>query len=110
VIGYSYWSSGDEWHFDGPDGRVSVRTDPCIHTNSGDTCRAAALAHQGVILQPSFLVGPDLAAGALVELMPAYRSIELGIYAIYPTRKHVAPKVRALLDFLAERLAAMRLA
>lgn len=110
VIGYSYWSSGDEWHFDGPDGRVSVRTDPCIHTNSGDTCRAAALAHQGVILQPSFLVGPDLAAGALVELMPAYRSIELGIYAIYPTRKHLAPKVRALLDFLAERLAAMRLA
>ena len=72
-----------------------------MHTNSGDTCRAAALAHQGVILQPTFLVGNDLAAGTLVELMPEFRSIELGIYAIYPTRKHVAPKVRALIDFLA---------
>lgn len=101
VISYSYWSTRDEWHFDGPQGPVSVRTRPCMHTNSGDTCRAAALAHQGVILQPSFLVGDDLAAGTLVELMPEFRSIELGIYALYPTRKHVAPKVRALVDFLA---------
>jgi DNA-binding transcriptional LysR family regulator len=79
-----------------------VKTQPCIHTNSGDTCRAAALAHQGVILQPSFLIGRDLAAGTLVELMPQFRSIELGIYAVYPTRKHVSPKVRALIDFLAQ--------
>jgi DNA-binding transcriptional LysR family regulator len=71
-------------------------TQPCLRTNSGDTCRAAALAHQGIILPPTFLVGQDLAAGTLVELMPAYRSIELGVYAIYPSRKHVAPKVRPL--------------
>ena len=102
VISYSYWSTRDEWHFDGPQGHVSVKTQPCLHTNSGDTCRAAALAHQGIILQPTFLVGDDLAAGTLVELMPEFRSIELGIYAIYPTRKHVSPKVRVLIDFLAE--------
>lgn len=101
VISYSYWSTRDEWHFDGPQGHVSVKTQPCMHTNSGDTCRAAALAHQGVILQPTFLVGDDLAAGTLVELMPEFHSIELGIYVIYPTRKHVSPKVRALVDFLA---------
>lgn len=100
VISYSYWSTKDEWHFQGPAGPVSVKTYPCIHTNNGDTCRAAALASQGLILQPSFLVGEDLAAGTLIELMPEFRSIELGIYAVYPTRKHVSPKVRALLDFL----------
>jgi DNA-binding transcriptional LysR family regulator len=102
VISYRYWSTKDEWHFDGPQGPVSVKTQPCMHTNSGDTCRAAALAHQGVILQPTFLVGDDLAAGTLVELMPEFRSIELGIYAIYPTRKHVSPKVRAFIDFLTQ--------
>lgn len=48
--------------------------------------------HQGVILQPTFLVGDDLAAGTLVELMPEFRSIELGIYAVYHTRKHVSPE------------------
>lgn len=100
VIAYRYWSTKDEWHFQGPLGPVSVKTNPCIHTNNGDTCRAAALASQGIILQPSFLVGDDLAAGNLLELMPEFRSLELGIYAVYPTRKHVSPKVRALLDFL----------
>ncbi len=101
VMAYSYWSGGDEWRFDGPQGPVSVMTQPCLRTNSGDTCRAAALAHQGIILQPTFLVGADLAAGRLVELMPDYHSTELGVYAIYPSRKHVPPKVRALVDFLA---------
>ena len=104
VIAYTYWSGKDEWRFSGPEGEVSVRTQPVMLTNSGDTCRAAALAHQGIVLQPSFLVGPDLAAGTLVELMPQYRSVELGIYAVYPTRKHVPAKVRALVDFLTQRL------
>ena len=108
VISYSYWSTRDEWHFTGPQGPVSVKTNPCIHTNSGDTCRAAALAHQGVILQPDFLVGPDLAVGTLVEVLPQYRSLELGIYAVYPTRKHVSAKVRALIDFLAAHFAQTR--
>jgi DNA-binding transcriptional LysR family regulator len=100
VISYSYLSTRDEWHFKGPQGPVSVKTKPCIHTNNGDTCRAAALASHGIILQPSFLVGDDLASGALVELMPEFRSLEIGIYAVYPSRKHVSPKVRALIDFL----------
>ncbi len=100
VISYSYWSTKDEWRFTGPQGAQSVKTKPCIHTNNGDTCRLAALANQGIVLQPSFLVGGDLATGTLVELMPEFRSLELGIYAVYPTRKHVSPKVRALLEFL----------
>jgi DNA-binding transcriptional LysR family regulator len=105
VIGYSYFASGDDWQFDGPRGPVSVKTSPWMRTNNGDTCRAAALAHQGIILQPTFLVGEDLAAGALVEILPAFRSIELGVYVVYPTRKHVSPKVRALIDFLVRRFA-----
>lgn len=108
VIAYSYWSTKDEWHFDGPLGPASVKTLPAIHTNSGDTCRVAALAHQGIIMQPSFLVGDDLAAGTLVELMPQFRCMELGVYAVYPTRKHVSPKVRALIDFLSRQFAQAR--
>jgi DNA-binding transcriptional LysR family regulator len=108
VIAYSYWSLHDEWEFEGPQGKVSVRTTPCIKTNNGDTCRAGALAHQGIILQPTFLVGRDLEEGTLVELCPRYRSTELGIYAVYGSRRHVAPKVRLLIDFLVERFAKKR--
>ncbi|TCT07003.1 DNA-binding transcriptional LysR family regulator [Paralcaligenes ureilyticus] len=102
TIAYSYWSTRDEWQFDGPDGGVSVRTRPFMRTNNGDTCRAMALADHGIILQPTFLVGDDLRAGKLVELMPQYRSIEMGIYVVYPTRRHLLPRVRALIDFLVE--------
>ena len=108
VIAYRYWSTGDEWQFDGPKGRVTVSTKPIMHSNSGDTCRRMALEHHGVILQPTFLIGTDLADGTLVELMPEYRALELGIYAIYPTRKHVSPKVRALIEFLTERFSGVR--
>lgn len=108
VIGYSYWSGGDAWAFEGPEGRVDVKIHPWMCTNNGDTCRAVALANQGIVLQPSFLVRDDLAAGRLVDILPEYRSIELGIFAVYPTRKHVAPKVRALVSFLERQLAWLR--
>lgn len=108
VISYVYWSTKDEWRFTGPDGPVSVKTRPIMNTNSGDTCRAAALAHQGIVLQPSFLVGHDVAEGTLVELMPQYKSLEMGIYAVYPTRKHVSAKVRVLIEFLQAHFSAQQ--
>jgi DNA-binding transcriptional LysR family regulator len=104
ILAYSYWSSRDEWEFSGPEGAVTVKTSPQLRTNNGDTCRIGALNHQGIILQPSFLVGTDIKAGRLVELMPQYKSIDLDIYAVYPSRKFVSPKVRVLIDFLLSAL------
>ncbi|KAF7597992.1 MAG: LysR family transcriptional regulator [Candidatus Dactylopiibacterium carminicum] len=104
VISYSYWSSGDVWSFTGPQGEVSVRTRSRIHANNGDTCRAAALAHQGVILQPDFLVHEDLHSGRLVALLPGFQTVRLGIYALYPTRRQLPLKVRRLVDFLVDAL------
>ncbi len=105
IISYSYWAGKDEWQFDGPQGRESVKINPGIYTNNGDTCRAAALANHGIILQPSFIIGQDIRDGTLVELMPEFKSIELGIYAVYPTRKYVSAKVRLLIEFLTAQLA-----
>lgn len=102
VLAYTYLATKDEWEFEGPDGRVTIKTRPAMYSNSGDTCRAVALSHQGVILQPTFLIGEDLRSGALVELMPGYQSLELGIYAVYPSRKHMLPKARLLIDYLVE--------
>lgn len=100
VFAYSYWSTGTDWTFRGPEGGATVRVSPRIYTNSGDTCRTAALQHQGITMQPDFLVGADLQRGALVELMPGYRAIELGVFAVYATRKHLPMKTRRLIDFL----------
>ena len=106
VISYSYWSTRDEWRFTGPEGEVHVRTQPRIHANNGDTCRAAALDHQGIILQPDFLVGDDLRQGTLVELLPDYAALTIGIHAVYPSRKHLPIKTRRMVDFLVAAFAA----
>lgn len=104
VLAYSLLAMGDHWELEGPQGKVNVLVHPVMRTNSGDTCRAAALKHQGIILQPSFLVEEDLRSGALVEFMPQYRSAEFGIYAVYPSRQYVSAKVRLLIEFLVKAL------
>lgn len=102
VMAYSGSSAGDLWRFTGPRGEtVTVTVRPRLHTNSGDTCRAAALAGQGVIWQPAFLVGADIRAGRLVELLPEWHGPGLAVHAVWPGHHHLPGKVRAMVDFLA---------
>ncbi len=104
VMGYSLMAMGDQWQFSGPDGPVSAKVRPRMWSNNGDSCVAAALQGAGILLQPTFLIDQELASGQLVEILPQFRSVELGIYAVYPSRKFVLPKVRALVAFLEEKL------
>jgi DNA-binding transcriptional LysR family regulator len=102
VMAYSLWSGGDVWTLTDAQGQShSVGTHPRLRANSGDTCRAAALADQGLIFQPGFLVGNDVRAGRLVRVLPDLHGPTLGLHAVYPTRKHLPGKVRAMVDFLA---------
>ncbi|MEJ2644310.1 MAG: substrate binding domain-containing protein [Gammaproteobacteria bacterium] len=101
TVCYAYLVTGDEWVFTGPDGASErVRMSSRLHTNSGDTCRAAALDDQGVIFQPDFLVAEDIRQGKLLEPMPGYRGPEIGIYAVYPSRQYLPVKTRPLVDYL----------
>ena len=104
VIAYTLLAMGDQWQFTGAEGPVTVKVKPRMRSNSGDTCCVAAVSGQGLVLEPTFLVGPYLRTGELVEVMPQYRSMDLGVYAVYPTRKYVPPKVRALIEFLGQSL------
>lgn len=108
TIGYTYLSTGDRWMFTGPEGEVGVRVRPRLKASSGDTCRAAALAGQGIIQQPTFLIGEDLRAGRLLPILPQWQGQEFGIHLVYPSRRFLPPKMRALLGFLAERLGTAR--
>jgi DNA-binding transcriptional LysR family regulator len=103
VVSYTYWSSRDEWEFKRADGIVeTVKTRPRMHANSGDTCVAAALKHHGIVMQPDFLLFEALRSGALVRLLPDYEAVELGIYAVYASRRQLPLKLRYLIDFLVE--------
>jgi len=100
-IGYTYSTMADEWHFTDDAGQGhAVKVNSSFHTNNGDTARAAALAGHGIIWQPSFLIGADLVAGRLVRVMPGYHLPDIDIQAVYPSRRHLSAKVRAMVDFL----------
>ena len=83
------------------DGPVVVPIAGPIRADNGDIIRLAALAGAGVLFQPRFIVGDDLDAGTLVRVLPDWQSAELGVYAVYPSRKHLSAKVRTFVDFLA---------
>jgi len=100
VMGYSYSPDKDEWHFNGPNGAVSVKPPVRMHVNNGDTAIAAALAGIGITRQPTFMLSEHIRNGKLIPLMPEYTLAELGVYAVYPSRTHLPAKVRATIDFL----------
>ncbi len=102
-IGYAYAATADEWRFIDVQGRPhAVKVEPRVHTNNGDTAQALAIAGRGITWQPTFLIGEDLRAGRLVRLMPGYEMASIDILAVYPSRRHVPAKVRAMVDFLAQ--------
>jgi DNA-binding transcriptional LysR family regulator len=103
-LGYTLTGSGADWRFETPDGPLVVPISGPIRADNGDIIRLAALSGAGILFQPHFIVGDDLAKGRLVQLLPEWQSAELGVYAVYPSRKHLSAKVRTFVDFLAAAL------
>jgi DNA-binding transcriptional LysR family regulator len=93
----------DRWLF-GVRGEVAVQVSGNLRANNGDALRAAAIAGQGLIYQPTFIVADDVRAGTLVAIAMDNVTVELGgIYAVFLPDRHPPAKVRALIDFLVER-------
>lgn len=104
-LAYSYWASGDSWPLQGPDGAISVAVSGGLRANNGDVLREAAIAGLGIIAQPDFIVADALADGRLQRILPDYGLASIGVYAMYASRSHLAPKVRSFIDYLLEQLA-----
>lgn len=100
---YSLSRTPDTWEFAGPHGPVAVRLSGSLVSNNGDALLAAAIAGQGVSMQPTFIVGDALRAGQLVRLLPDWGVPGLDAHAAYPSARHLSPKVRGFVDFLAGR-------
>ena len=108
ILAYSLLATGDIWTLSkraDPQHRETADVKPVMRSNNGDTCTTAAIAGLGIVLQPDFMVESRLDNGDLVEVLPDWQADAFGIYAIYPTRRHLPAKVRVMIDFLAEQLA-----
>jgi DNA-binding transcriptional LysR family regulator len=105
-LGYTLAESGaSRWRMGGP-AEINVPISGNLHANNGDALLAAALAGQGIIYQPSFIVADDLRAGRLrVLTLELPSSDRLAVYAVYLPDRTPSAKVRAFIDFLAPQFA-----
>jgi DNA-binding transcriptional LysR family regulator len=106
-LDYTLSTGGAEWRFVDRDGKIAAaRVAGPLKANNGDVLLEAALAGRGIAQSPSFIAGPDLAAGRLVDVFaPDWIGEELPIHAVYPAARHLSVKVRRFVDFLAARFA-----
>ena len=96
--------NSDEWHFTLQGQPHTLRVQGQLHCNSGHALLDAALKGIGIIQLPDYYVYPHLASGELLEFFPECRAPAEGIWALYPQNRHLSPKVRLLVDYLAEQL------
>jgi DNA-binding transcriptional LysR family regulator len=103
---YEYVTPRNVWTFRDADGRERpVRVGGNLHSNNGDLLAEAAARGVGIVLEPAFIVGPEVRAGRLVPLLQDFAPAPLPIYAVYSSRKHLSAKVRLFIDFLLEHFA-----
>ena len=103
---YSNLANPGLWSYVRPDGQPgSVQVPVKLRANNGDFLCRAAIAGQGVILHPTFYLSDAIRTGELVPLLTDHAWPELNAYALYPPTRHLSRRVRAFVDFLAEKLA-----
>ncbi|NZA27630.1 LysR family transcriptional regulator [Luteimonas sp. SJ-92] len=96
----------DLWNLaEGGGGRTTVRVRGRLESNYGEVVRDAAVAGLGIAMQSLWHVCDDLRAGRLRIVLPEHPVAETGIHALMPQRRLVPPRVRAFVEFLADRFA-----
>ena len=90
------------WRFKGPGGALTVTPTSRIQVNGARVTRDLLLSGLGIAQVPSFAVAGDIAAGRLRVLMAEFAPDDMGIYAMYPHRKHLSAKVRTFIELSLE--------
>ena len=89
------------WLFSSPHDEIcQVEVAGKLVADNGDYLLAAAEAGIGITRQPDFMVGESIARGRLVPLLTEYPMPTLQLSAVYPSRRFLSTKVRALVNFL----------
>jgi DNA-binding transcriptional LysR family regulator len=103
---YEYSALKNVWPFRDQQGRDrSVKVAGPVHANDGRFLTALAVTGAAIVLEPDFIVGPEVRAGRLVTILRSFEVPPGNIYVVYPSRRNLSAKVRAFTDFLSARFA-----
>jgi DNA-binding transcriptional LysR family regulator len=94
------------WRMSGPRGVERVLVDGPITADDLGSVRLLTLGGLGIALLPVMVVQADVAAGALVRVLPAYAVRGTALHIVSPPLRHVPARVTLLRDFLVQQITA----
>ena len=104
-LAFSQAVSAGDWTIYDAQGRPHCIEGPCRMTaNNIQLLLESVLAGTGIAYGPNFVFGEHIKQGKLIKLLPAYRTTELTIQAVYPSAIRIPFKVRSFVDFIAKAL------
>ncbi len=101
---YSVISEREEWRFNTSKGEQSLSIKPVYCSNNGDALAEMACEGLGLTILPSFLVEDQLSAGKLVRILKRTKLTPYTLSLVYPSRRHLSARVKALVDHLMDEL------
>jgi len=99
--------ASSHWRFGGPGGPHDIVVNSAFSANNSEVVRQAVLAGHGIALLPEPQVLDDILAARLYRLLPEYPTEQTQAFLVYPSRRHLAPRTRVVIDFLVERFKAV---
>ncbi|MGJ7903419.1 LysR family transcriptional regulator [Lysobacter sp. 1R34A] len=97
---YTLFRDTPTWEFHRDREPLRVPVQGRLKANYGVPLVDAAVHGRGILQTATFAVAEELASGRLVEVMPDWSLLPIGIYAVYPSRDYRPRKVEAFIDFL----------
>ena len=98
---YTRLATGNEWHFASPDGEIVVPVQGRYHADNSEGVREGVLNGLGVSVIPVWLFSDEVARGDVRIILRNFEPTSFPIQAVYPSRRLVPTKVRAMIEFLA---------
>jgi DNA-binding transcriptional LysR family regulator len=89
----------DRWTFMENDKPREVQVHGTLMTNNAEVMHGWALMGRGLALKALWDIEDELSDGRLVELLAPFANNVINLYAVYPTRAHLPPRVRVFIDF-----------
>ena len=95
------WHEHSVWQFKQGDDYCEIGVSGNFRVDNAPALKSAAVSGLGVVYLASYLLEDEIAKGTLVPLLEDWQlTHHLPLQAVYPRRKHLAPKVSAFIDFI----------
>ncbi|MBH68665.1 MAG: transcriptional regulator [Rhodospirillaceae bacterium] len=100
------WPPGNpinDWHFLINDQERTFKAKGLIYIDSGDSILSTVLAGGGLSMLQAFMVGEYIKNKQLIPVLEDFVREDIPIFAVYPSSRHLSPKVRVFVDFLLKK-------